>query len=74
VPTLVIHGALDTVIRPDIGKLVHDTIPDSEHVPLAHAGHFPSLTAHDEVNRRLAGFVSHCLRQDGTATVVPAVQ
>lgn len=41
VPTLVVWGAHDEVIRPEVGRRAAERLPHSEFVLLAHSGHLP---------------------------------
>jgi pimeloyl-ACP methyl ester carboxylesterase len=56
VPTLIMHGVHDTVIKLEVAQLLHRTIPGANFVEIADAGHFPSLTSADQVNALIAGF------------------
>ena len=58
VPTLILQGRYDTVIPLKTAHLLHGAIPDSRYVEIPDAGHFPSLTTPELVNRELAGFVA----------------
>jgi acyl transferase domain-containing protein/tryptophanase/pimeloyl-ACP methyl ester carboxylesterase/acyl carrier protein/SAM-dependent methyltransferase len=58
VPTLVLHGALDTVIPLKVAHLLHGSIPDVTYTELAGAGHFPCLTHAEEVHAALLPFIT----------------
>jgi len=58
VPTLVVHGALDTVIPLKTAHLLHGAIPDVTYTELAGAGHFPCLTNAEEVHAALLPFLA----------------
>jgi pimeloyl-ACP methyl ester carboxylesterase len=58
VPTLIVQGALDTVIPLKTAHLLHGAIPDARYTELPGAGHFPSLTHATELNDLLAGFLT----------------
>jgi pimeloyl-ACP methyl ester carboxylesterase len=49
VPTLVIHGALDVIVPPSMGREAASRIPSSELVILDDAGHVPIITRPDAV-------------------------
>lgn len=44
VPTLVLHGALDSIVPPSFGEEMAAAIPDAEYVVIPGAGHVPTLT------------------------------
>lgn len=70
VPTLLIHGAHDTVIALDIAAEIRAVMPDARYVQLDDAGHFPSLTSHRRVNALIAEFAVQCTQgatQDSSA-------
>lgn len=48
-PTLVLHGALDTLTRPGGAAWLAGALPDATHVELAHAAHAPHLSHSAEV-------------------------
>lgn len=54
VPTLIVHGVHDTVIKLEVARLLHRTIPGARCVEIPDAGHFPSLTSPTEVNAAIA--------------------
>ncbi|MGC4806662.1 SDR family NAD(P)-dependent oxidoreductase [Micromonospora sp. DT233] len=56
VPTLLVHGRLDSVVPLKTAHLLHGTIPDARYEELPDAGHFPSLTHSARVNALLAEF------------------
>jgi pimeloyl-ACP methyl ester carboxylesterase len=58
VPTLVMHGDVDTVVPVDHGRAYADAIPGAELVVLAGAGHGFLLTRRAETTPRLARFIS----------------
>jgi pimeloyl-ACP methyl ester carboxylesterase len=44
VPTLVVHGSLDVIVPPSVGRATAAAIPDAELVMIDGAGHVPTLT------------------------------
>lgn len=50
VPTLVIHGTRDLIVPLREGRALAAKIPGAEFLPIAGAGHVPSLTRADEVS------------------------
>nr|BFE59933.1 hypothetical protein GCM10020063_044590 [Dactylosporangium thailandense] len=58
VPTLLVHGRLDSVVPLKTAHLLHGTIPDTRYEELPDAGHFPSLTHAARVNALLAEFTA----------------
>jgi pimeloyl-ACP methyl ester carboxylesterase len=59
VPTLLVHGRLDSVVPLKTAHLLHGTIPDARYEELPDAGHFPSLTHAARVNALLSEFTAH---------------
>jgi len=57
IPTLVIWGESDRIVRPDYGRLLASSIPQSRYAPVAAAGHFPQIEQLEEVERLISGFV-----------------
>ncbi|MHB1213687.1 MAG: pimeloyl-ACP methyl ester esterase BioH [Thiobacillus sp.] len=55
-PTLVLHGALDTLIPPAAGAWLARTLPDARHVELARAAHAPHLSHSAEVAAAIGRF------------------
>lgn len=60
VPTLIIHGELDTVIDIAIGRRLAEAIAGAQWQPIRGAGHFPSITAAAEVNTLIREFIRKC--------------
>ncbi|HEX4954746.1 MAG TPA: SDR family NAD(P)-dependent oxidoreductase [Thermoanaerobaculia bacterium] len=58
VPTLVIQGAQDSVIDLETTRQLLEGIPGARYLELAEAGHFPSLTHAEELNRALLAFIT----------------
>ncbi len=56
-PTLVVHGALDTLSAPGAGAWLAAALPDARHVELARAGHAPQLSHAVEVAAAIREFV-----------------
>ncbi|KJC60161.1 hypothetical protein UP10_14945 [Bradyrhizobium sp. LTSPM299] len=57
IPTLVIWGESDRIVRPDYGRLLASSIPHSRYAPVAAAGHFPQIEQLEEVERLISDFV-----------------
>jgi len=57
VPTLIVHGVHDRIIKLQVARLLHRTIPGARCVEISDAGHFPSLTSSAEVNALITNFV-----------------
>ena len=57
-PTLVIHGAQDTVVRPESGARIARMIPGARLETVADAGHCVFLETPDRFNALLAGFAA----------------
>lgn len=55
-PTLVLHGALDTLIPPAAGAWLAGALPDARHVELARAAHAPHLSHAAEVAAAISRF------------------
>ena len=58
VPTLVITGAEDTLIRPDAQADIAKRIPGAQHEVIQEAGHMASIEAPDAFNRIVDGFLA----------------
>lgn len=56
-PTLVVHGALDTLSAPGAGAWLTAALPDARHVELPRAGHAPQLSHAAEVAAAIREFV-----------------
>lgn len=56
-PTLVLHGALDTLTPPGAGAWLAAALPHARHVEIARAAHAPHLSHPDAVAAALGGFV-----------------
>jgi pimeloyl-ACP methyl ester carboxylesterase len=57
-PSLVVWGDEDHFIRPEVGHVLHQTIPGSQFVTVAQAGHFPMWEKPDEVSRLVLKFLA----------------
>lgn len=62
VPTLVIHGELDSAVGIGHAENLADGVASGELVRVPDSGHFPSIEAADVVNEALAGFFSRVRR------------
>jgi len=58
VPTLIMHGENDEVLRWEIAKYMHENIPGSRMHLFKEKGHFPSVTAADKFNKTLEEFIT----------------
>ena len=56
-PTLVLHGALDTLTPPAAGAWLAAALPDVRHVEFARAAHAPHLSHGDEVAEAIRQFI-----------------
>lgn len=56
-PTLVLHGALDTLTPPGAGASLAAALPHAQHVAIARAAHAPHLSHPEAVAAALGGFV-----------------
>jgi pimeloyl-[acyl-carrier protein] methyl ester esterase len=56
-PTLVVHGALDTLSAPSAGAWLANALPDSRHVELPRAAHAPHLSHAADVAAEIGRFV-----------------
>lgn len=59
-PTLVVVGAIDTVVDPEQSKLIHSKILHSQYVEIPDGGHFMNLTHHQTVNELVGDFLKEC--------------
>lgn len=57
-PSLVIVGALDSVVDPEESKILHSEIKNSKYAEIPDGGHFISLTHHDMVNKLVLDFLA----------------
>jgi pimeloyl-[acyl-carrier protein] methyl ester esterase len=57
-PTLVLHGALDTLTPAAAGTWLAGTLPDAQHIEIAHAAHAPHLS-HGEAVAAAIGRFAH---------------
>ncbi len=57
-PTLIVHGRFDSAITVKTAHLLHGAIPNARYEEIADAGHFPSLTSSDQINRILLEFLT----------------
>jgi pimeloyl-[acyl-carrier protein] methyl ester esterase len=55
-PTLVLHGALDTLTPATAGAWLADTLPAAQHLELPRAAHAPHLSHAEEVAAAIARF------------------
>ncbi len=55
-PTLVLHGALDTLAPASAGAWLADVLPAAQHMELARAAHAPHLSHEEEVAAAIARF------------------
>jgi pimeloyl-ACP methyl ester carboxylesterase len=60
VPTLVIHGELDTVVSPETGRLLAEKIPDARFVLIASAGHVSNQEQPHAFNAAVRQFLRDC--------------
>ncbi|MBM4125992.1 MAG: alpha/beta fold hydrolase [Nitrospira sp.] len=56
-PTMIIWGEQDRVFPRSVGEELHHTIPGSQFVPIAEAGHLPQWEQPDLVNSLLIGYI-----------------
>ncbi|NUR57580.1 MAG: alpha/beta fold hydrolase, partial [Catenulispora sp.] len=57
VPTLIVRGALDSIIPEKTAHVLHGLIPDARLAVLPDGGHFPSVTCADEVSALIGAFL-----------------
>ena len=55
-PTLILHGALDTLTPPAAGTWLAETLPSAQHIEFARAAHAPHLSHADEVAAAISRF------------------
>jgi len=55
-PTLILHGALDTLTPPAAGAWLADTLPVAQHIELLRAAHAPHLSHREEVAAAISRF------------------
>jgi pimeloyl-ACP methyl ester carboxylesterase len=65
VPTLIVQGRRDSVIRDETRRTLREAIPRARYVELEDAGHFPCLTHFNQFNRVLAEFLAANERSNG---------
>lgn len=58
VPTLVVQSAVDAIAPPEVGRYVHEHLPDSVLVTLDAVGHCPNLSAPDELVAAVREFLA----------------
>ena len=63
-PALVLVGEHDRMTPPSAAVALAGELPNGRLEVIKRAGHFPMMEAHDEFNRRLAGFVEPILRPE----------
>ena len=59
VPTLVIVGAVDTVVETEESRLIHSKVRDSKYIEIADGGHFIHLTHHELVSNAILEFLKN---------------
>jgi acyl transferase domain-containing protein/pimeloyl-ACP methyl ester carboxylesterase/acyl carrier protein len=59
VPTLIIVGAVDTVVETEESKLIHSKVRDSRYIEIADGGHFIHLTHHEIVSNAIREFLEN---------------
>jgi polyketide synthase PksN len=59
VPTLIIVGAVDTVVETEESKLIHSKVRDSRYIEIADGGHFIHLTHHEMVSNTIREFLEN---------------
>jgi acyl transferase domain-containing protein/pimeloyl-ACP methyl ester carboxylesterase/acyl carrier protein/enoyl-[acyl-carrier-protein] reductase (NADH) len=57
VPTLILVGAIDTVVEPEESRLIHSKVKNSRYVEIADGGHFIHLTHHEKVSNAILDFL-----------------
>ena len=55
-PTLVLHGALDTLTPPEAGAWLAEALPAAQHLELARAAHAPHLSHGEDVAAAIGRF------------------
>jgi pimeloyl-[acyl-carrier protein] methyl ester esterase len=55
-PTLVLHGALDTLTPPAAGAWLAETLPTAQHIEFARAAHAPHLSHAEDVAAAIGRF------------------
>ncbi|MBS1147341.1 MAG: BioH, partial [Proteobacteria bacterium] len=55
-PTLVLHGALDTLTPATAGTWLAGTLPAAQHIEFAHAAHAPHLSHGKAVAAAIGSF------------------
>mgnify|MGYP001574075275 CR=1 FL=1 len=55
-PTLVLHGALDTLTPPTAGAWLAETLPAAQHIEFARAAHAPHLSHAEDVATAIGRF------------------
>ncbi|WFR55593.1 SDR family NAD(P)-dependent oxidoreductase [Anaerocolumna sp. AGMB13025] len=63
VPTLVIVGAVDTVVETEESKLIHSKVENSKYIEIADGGHFIHLTHHEIVSNAILEFLENYKEQ-----------
>ncbi len=59
VPTLVIVGAVDTVVEMEESRLIHSKVRESKYLEIADGGHFIHLTHHELVSNAILEFLEN---------------
>jgi pimeloyl-ACP methyl ester carboxylesterase len=62
IPTLVLWGEADRVVKPDYGRAFAAAIPGARFAGIENAGHFPHLEQPDAFARRVLDFVEETHR------------
>jgi pimeloyl-ACP methyl ester carboxylesterase len=63
VPTLVLWGENDGIVRPDYGERLCRALPDARFATIRQAGHYPQIERADEVADAIEGFVGAEVKQ-----------
>lgn len=59
VPTLVMQCSDDIIAPPDVGRFVHEHLPNSVMVTMSARGHCPNLSAPDETVAVISDYLNH---------------
>jgi pimeloyl-ACP methyl ester carboxylesterase len=63
VPTLVLWGENDGIVRPNYGERLCRALPDARFATIRQAGHYPQIERADEVADTIEGFVGAEVKQ-----------
>jgi acyl transferase domain-containing protein/pimeloyl-ACP methyl ester carboxylesterase/acyl carrier protein len=58
-PTLVVVGAVDTVVNPEESKVIHAKISNSQYFEIPDGGHFINLTHYQTINELVGNFLKN---------------